>query len=161
MRGAAAKRREQLARSQRQLTALVALRADDGISHAEFVPARDQIRRRILELQASSGADKERPLTDEEANDLVQALGDIPALWRELETIQKRAFGRIVMPTGYVCGEIRTAELGPLFRRFSSSGEGDRHVVRYRPDKSNTLIADIRQFLDVIRRVVRPEKRAA
>jgi hypothetical protein len=73
-RTAAAKRRERIRDLQAQTQEVVAMRASRLLSDEEFVAQRDRLRRKLIDLQADGSTGTAQPLSQSEANGLVEGL---------------------------------------------------------------------------------------
>ncbi len=67
---------------------------------------------------------------DGEIEEMAQALSNLDALWSHTPSIERRGLGELMLPAGYVCGRIRTAEKGLLLRTFGTSKDGSSYWVR-------------------------------
>jgi len=59
---------------------------------------------------------------------------------------QKQQFQQCVLPVGFVAGNIRTAELGLLFKFFRESTTVDSHLVPPKSQNWNQITHEIKEF---------------
>jgi hypothetical protein len=161
LRVAGARRKDRVAKLQRQLQELVALRTQSLLSDEEFQRARDDLRDRLSKAQAAVARISERPLTRTEASGLISGLVDLPRLWQRLEPLEREAFGQCLFPSGYLFQTIRTAERGLLFKVFDGSSSDNPHVVAHVKANSNSIVAEIRRFLGIVGRAQQAQEQAA
>ena len=156
---AAIKRRDEVARLNRQLRELVSIRTSSLIDDDEFVAQRRTLKSKLFELQASHV--EEPSLTPADVASLTGALGDLSATWWGLSREAKQGFGRLLFPAGYSFRRVRTAKKGLLFKTFGASKEG---LVSYVPlirKNLNALMADIRKLLALCRTSEESKSKAA
>lgn len=105
------------------------MRATRLVADDEFMTQREQLRRKLFEIQASRLNDSDGSLTETEVGELTSTLSDLETAWRTMSVEAKRGFGELVFPAGYVFQKVRTAETGLLFKTFDASDDGKSDLV--------------------------------
>jgi site-specific DNA recombinase len=142
---------EQCRNLDRQMQELIAMRASTLITDSEFVRQRDRIQRERHNLDAKTNLTPDRWLTNADQDTLVASLQDVCGLWGATPTAKKRWFEELLLPTGYLLNEVRTASRGLLFSTLAASGDGESDWVHKKRPSTNQLMADIRELISIIR----------
>jgi DNA invertase Pin-like site-specific DNA recombinase len=144
--------KDELSRLDRKLHALIAMRTDALITDDEFRRERTAVwdRRSALEDQPQDDTLSAERLQAAMA-EIVGPLVALPATWRALPTQFQRRFVQFVLPVGFIRGQIRTAELGPLFKVFGTSPEGKSTQVPLTWESSNCIWAEIQSFVGFLK----------
>lgn len=158
---AAHRRKDETERLKRQLQELISMRAARLVADDEFMAQREQLRTKLFEIQASQTNDSDESFTETEIADVVGVLSDLSTAWRKVPIQAKRGFGDLLFPAGYSFQRVRTAEKGLLFKTFRASQGETSNMVPLIKENLNTIFADIRKLLALIRPVETPEKEAA
>jgi hypothetical protein len=148
-------------RLKRQLQELISMRAARLVSDDEFAQQREIIRKQLSVLEATRVEDRCPPPTETELAELSNVLTDLESTWSTLTTEARRGFSDLLLPTGYVFQRVRTAEKGLLFKTFEPSENKVKYLVPLIRANLNTICADIRKLLALVRGVVKTEKKAA
>src|SRR5260370_13535507 len=143
VRQSAARGKDEIDRMKRQLQELVSMRAARLVADDEFMTQREQLRKKLFELQASRLNDSDASLTETEVGELTGAVSDLETTWRTVPVGAKRGFGVLVFPAGFVFQRVRTAQKGLLFKTFGPSNAGPSNVVPHVRGNVNTIIAEI------------------
>lgn len=161
IREATIRRKEEADGLKRQLQELISMRATRLVADDEFLTQREQLRRKLLELQASGLTHTDESLTEAETGELAGVLSDLETAWRTAPLEGKRGFGNLLFPAGYVFQRVRTAEKGLLFKTVATYNSRTSDWVALIKQNSNAIIADIRKLLALVRPIAKPEKEVA
>ena len=160
-RKAAVNKREDAEGLKRQLQELISMRTAKLVTDDEFTAQRDQLKRRLSVIQASSGTNDVSSLTEAEVETLAGTLSGLEATWR-LGTLEaKRGFGELLFPAGYVFQRVRTAETGLLFRTIGASQGSLSDVAALARENANALKDEIFRLLVILRMGSESENKAA
>jgi len=109
----------------RQMRKLIEMRATELITEGEFRQERAALlaRRSTLEQRLVYEVCSPEQVQADMA-EIAQPLQDVLGTWRTVPTQLRRRFVQFILPVGFVRGEVRTAELGLLFRVFGTSPNG-------------------------------------
>jgi site-specific DNA recombinase len=154
-------RHERLRDLENQVQELIAMRTSHMLSDGEFLSQRDTLRRNMMKLQAKEHEERFQPLSQPEASGLVDGFTDFPGLWVDLPPVERQAFGRLLFPMGYVYQQIRTTERGLLFRVLEGYGDASSDLVRKTKTDPNAFFAEIRKFLAIVAKSLKPKQKAA
>lgn len=161
IRQATARGKAEAERLNRQLQELISMRAARLVADDEFIAQRQQLRRKLFEIQANRLNNFDESLTESEIGELAKVVSDLNATWWTVPVEAKRGFGNLLLPCGYVFQQVRTAETGLLFKTFGTYDGHKSDVVPLIKENLNVLIVDIRRLLALIRPVEAPKKEAA
>jgi hypothetical protein len=81
---------------------------------------------------------------------IMQPLGTLRTSWESLEPPFRSRFERLILPGGFVIGQIRTAAVGLLFSVFRASVPTDSGVVPLASSLSNLIISEIHEFARIL-----------
>ena len=158
------RRAAEIERLKKRQEQLLQLRMDQVISNEEFLAHRSDTSRRLLALPSEEGIrDDEHPILDR-MNEICEPLMHLGDTWLRIPPALKQRFQRMVLPAGFVMGEIGTAEMSCLFSVFRQPDDRESTVVAPAGQFLNQLCQDIQAFAEVLRAATRPEvlaKRAA
>jgi DNA invertase Pin-like site-specific DNA recombinase len=146
-----ARRRAELERVNRQLQELIRMKTDGLITDDEFRAHRAVLADRRLAVEsksvipAVSGEEVRRRL-----NEIVEPLAEIDELWGALSYPARRRFEQLLLPVGFVNGEIRTAELGLLFTTFRDFSRENSNGVPLVGKCWNRIWAEIKAFCEIL-----------
>jgi hypothetical protein len=154
-------RNDEVRRVKRQLQELISMRTARLVADDEFTIQRDQLRTKLIDLDAGSIEGIKFSLTDADIAAVATGVSNLKAAWRTMPNESKRGFVEILLPAGYVFLRVRTAEKGLLFKTLEASGRGLPYVVPLIRENANALMAEIRRLLAVIRPVEKPKSEAA
>lgn len=129
---------------ERQLQDLIAMRLTHTITDIEFAVERERVRKLIAECDVRIASGNQLPLTEAETAVMIRAFGRLDYYWRQLGS------NSILLPAGYTFGGIRTAETALLFRVTAPSQDPESNWAAPKPKFLNTLIEQIRAFLQII-----------
>ena len=100
------------------------MRAQNLISDDEFLANK----KKLAEQKAVSDHPKDDAVTVDQAqadlDAIVEPLSNLQDTWRSLQPPFRRRFERVILPSGYIFGNIRTSTLGLLFSTFGRSETG-------------------------------------
>jgi len=144
-------------RVEQQVQELISLRTMQAISHQEFLKQRQELDESLAALP-SPETSAQYEVSDDNAKVLIRSLTDLPTLWRHLPPEERRAFGILLLPSGYVHDRIRNAEMGLLISILGTSEKQESGLVELVKRNSKLLMADIRKLL-AVSRSVRPKRR--
>lgn len=121
----------ELTRITRESQELIRMRAQDLITDQEFLAQKKILwnRRMALEGRVSDDSALPRELVQAQLAAILQPLSHLHETWRLLPEPLRGRFVRLLLPVGFVHGEIRTAELGFLFRVTEAFQGGESNGV--------------------------------
>lgn len=155
------RKKTELARLDRQIQELIRMRAQSLITDQEFLAQKSVLSERKFALEGTPTPGRFNPeRLRAELSEITMPLAKLPDTWQALQPPFRRRFERLVLPVGFVNGEIRTAELGLLFRAFGGLADGKTNEVALTGKFSNRIIEEIQAFAAVLRRS-EPEEEAA
>jgi site-specific DNA recombinase len=152
------RRRNQRAQLEREVQELIRMRAQELITDAELLAGRKRLsnERMALESQNQRGLDAERVKAD--LNEIMAPLVSLRETWHSLQPPFRRRFERLILPGGFVIGQIRTADLGLLFSTIQASSSGFSSEVPLACVPSNRFLEEIQAFRDILNGIEEPER---
>jgi DNA invertase Pin-like site-specific DNA recombinase len=118
------------ARLKRQSEELIRMRTEGLITDEEFVAQKAVVTKRRAALESSPAYDQiDLDSIRADLQKITSPLAALEATWRRLPTPFQQRFERIVLPVGFVNGQIRTAELGLLFSTFGRLAKTHSNLV--------------------------------
>ena len=126
---AVARRKEEAKRLMAQLQELISMRTARMVSDEEFTIQRERLRLQLFKVQANDLPEASRPLIDTDISELTESLADLNTMWQVIPPETKRGFGEILLPTGFIFQQVRTAKKGLLFETLGSSHRSPSNVV--------------------------------
>jgi hypothetical protein len=160
-RQASQKRQDARDRLKRELQELIAMRVKRLVADDEFVTQREQISHKLLEIESSCFDTSDTLLTATEIAELPGILSSLETTWNMLPVEARRGFSDIVLPRGYVFQKVRTAEKGLLFKTIEPSGSEIQDLVPLIKGNLNTIVAEARKLLALVKPAQRPGRKAA
>jgi hypothetical protein len=150
-----------LARLEKQVHELIRMRSQSLITDDEFISMKSTISKRQLALTGIAIPERLN------ADQIQAAFGEVRlplsrlrATWNSIPVGFHRRFNHMVLPVGFVIGETRTAELGPIFRALVEPDRTISHEVALTGENLNRLYQAIQAFAELFRSV-EEEKKAA
>jgi len=134
----------------RELAQLIDLRTKGQITDQEFASHRSHLLDQRNALLVNSATTYSTDEIMRKLEDLSDPLMQLPQTWETLKGTRSLRFDQLVLPAGFVAGEIRTAQIGLLFRLFGGMPPGDPHVVPRGIKFSNQLMQEITDFWSVL-----------
>ncbi len=148
-----AQRRGRRARSRelgREIEELIRMRAQNLISDDEFLANK----KKLAEQKAVSDHPKDDAVTVDQAqadlDAIVEPLSNLQDTWRSLQPPFRRRFERVILPSGYIFGNIRTSTLGLLFSTFGRSETGLSYGVPSVCTPLNRIWAEIHALAEIL-----------
>lgn len=139
------KRVLELKRAKEQFQQLLRLKMDDLLTDEEFKAQRALVSGRIAELEGGieeSGQNNvESVLSD--LDSLRAPLGDLLALWLDLNIENRKRFQLLSLPRGYVFGRVGTAQRGHLFSFIGTPLPANATLVHPEVNSWNQLANEI------------------
>ena len=144
------RRRKRAGQLETEANELIRMRAQNLISNEEFLVQKRRLadQRMALESQARKSTDLAQVLADLEQ--ITEPLSDLRATWMSLKPPSRSRFDHLILPGGFMIGNIRTADMGLLFSTFRASAPADSSGVPLPCVRSNRLISEIHEFREVI-----------
>ena len=153
-------RRKQIAQLEREGEELIRMRAQNLISDQEYMNQK----RRILDQRIAWEAQDERRLSVEKVRQQIQEimhpLTELRETWHVLRPPLRRRFDHMLLPVGFVIGQIRTAQTGLLFSTIGAFGRRDSGEVALTFETSNRIIEEIQAFWSILKGIEEPESEA-
>lgn len=135
----------------RQLQELISMRSLHAISADEFLEQRQRLDVSLSSLRAAALENVAQSLTTADADEFFRLLADLKAAWESIAFENRRVFGSLLFPAGYVSGRIRTADRGLLFTFCGGSEAPESNGAALVRQNVNTLVSEIHRFLAVCR----------
>jgi hypothetical protein len=144
------RRRKQIGQLETEVIELIRMRAQGLITNEEFLLQRKRLadQRMAFESQARQTTDLAQVRAD--LQQILEPLSALRATWKSLEPSPRSRFDRLILPGGFVIGNIRTADRGLLFSTFRASAPTNSGVVAFGCVPSNRLISEIHEFREII-----------
>src|ERR1039458_5598173 len=147
-----ANRKVRAERLDRELQELIRMRAQALITDQEFTRQRRMIADQRSALQGRSGGQTiDVAEVREHFQEISMPLVQLRRTWQTIQPPFRRRFERLVLPTGFVIGQSRTAPLGGLFSFLGGFTHADSSVEPHGCVRSNRIIPDIREFWSVLK----------
>jgi hypothetical protein len=152
------RRRMQITQLETETDELIRMRAQGLINNEEFSTQKKRLsdQRTTFESHGRDIANLDRVQGDLQL--IVEPLAALRATWKSLKRPFRSRFERLILPGGFVMGNIRTADLGLLFSTFGASSSGLSTGVPHASIPSNRFFEEIQSFRDVLNGVEGPEK---
>jgi hypothetical protein len=151
------RRRKRIADLEGEIQELIRMRAQNLITDQEFLPQKKRLLDQRVALDSPSQRTIDANQVRADVKEIVAPLSSLQNTWRSLHSPFRRRFERLILPGGFVIGNIRTADLGLLFSAFRASTGGDSSVVPRACVRSNRFFEEIQAFWDVLNGVEEPE----
>jgi|SRR5579872_3727190 len=144
------RRRKRIQQLEAEVSELIQMRAQNLISNEEFLVQKKRLadQQLALESQPRETTDLNRVRADFQK--IMEPLSALRVTWETLEPSPRSRFDRLILPGGFVIGNIRTADVGLLFSTFRASVPADSSVVPFACAPSNRLISEIREFREIL-----------
>jgi len=121
----------ELGKLENQMEELIRMRTQGLITDQEFVRLKHRISERQLALTDMAVPERlDMKQVQAELQGITRPLSELKRTWHSIPVGFQRRFNHMVLPVGFVVGESRTAELGPLFRVLGEFGGANSHGVR-------------------------------
>lgn len=151
----------ELSQLDRQAQELIQMRAQSLITDNEFIA----LKRKIADRQTAlaDGADPARVDAKQIQRDVEAIAAPLAVLkrtWRSVPVGFQRRFNHMVVPAGFIVGQSRTAEIGPLFRFLGDVSGTDSHEVALTGKNLNRVYQAIQAFAELFREL-KEQKKAA
>lgn len=146
------KRALELKRAKEQFQQLLRLKMDNLLTDDEFKAQRALVSGRIAELEGGIEENGMNPvesvLTD--LDSLRGPLGDLLALWLDLNVENRKRFQLLTLPRGYVIGRVGTAQKGRLFSLISTPLPANATLVHPEGESWNQLANEIQALSTIV-----------
>ncbi len=151
----------ELARLDGQLQELIQMRSQRLISDAEFVKLKNKVSDRQLALTDMAMPERlDARRVQSELREITLPISELKRTWQSIPVGFQRRFNHMVLPVGFVVGESRTAELGPLFKVLEDLQGTDSQEVPLTGEGLNRLYQAIQAFAELFRSLVEQRKAA-
>jgi hypothetical protein len=143
-------RRKRIGQLEAEVNELIRMRAQNLITNEEFLVQKKRLadQRIALENQVQKTTDLAQVRAD--LDKIMESLSALQATWKSLEPRSRSRFDRLILPGGFVSGNIRTADVGLLFSTFRGSVPTNSSGVPSPCVRSNRIISEIHEFREVI-----------
>jgi len=155
------RRKAKITEFEQQMQELIRMRTQGLLTDEEFVRAKGQVKERQSALATplpKERFDRERIRADIEI--ITRPLTELKATWSSIPVRVQKRFKQMLVPSGFVVGGIRTAEIGHIFRVFEGFSEENTSLVPLTGESLNRLYQAIQAFAELFRSV-EEEKQAA
>jgi site-specific DNA recombinase len=137
---------------QREIQELISVRISGLITDQEFAAQKNVLVQRRTNIEATLDSESLNPKAIlREIGEITKPLSELMQTWQVMEPAFRPRFNRLLLPVGYVSGEIRTAERGLLFRSFGEVSEAKTNGVPLKGENLNRLIQEIQAFAELFR----------
>ena len=146
------KRTQEIKRLKDQQQQLIRMKMDQFLTDEEFVAQRSQLMTQLAELEAQDldcAANADAVLG--EIDRICAPLTDLANTWRGLAVEFQRRFQLLVLPQGYVFGNVGTAQKGRLFSLLATSHTAKSSFVPLTGLCWNQLAEEIDAFAAIFR----------
>lgn len=145
----------------RELQALIRMRASELLTDQEFLTQKEALLTRRMALDGAA-AKRQRSAADLKSalDRIIEPLTRLRATWRDFSPETRQRFNRMLVPAGFAIGECRTAQMPLLFSIFGGSAGHISQGVPPTDEMLNRLEAEIIEFSDFVAEVLLPEKLA-
>jgi site-specific DNA recombinase len=144
---AASRRSERREKLDRELQELIRMRSQNLIIDEEFLRQKKTIADRRAAIESKDVI--ETVTADEirrDAEFIASYLNHLRATWTSLTPSSRHWFDTIILPTGFVNGRCRTADLGLIFSTFRAFATEDSVGVHLTSELSNRLIQEMQSL---------------
>ena len=150
--------RSELERLDRERAELIRMRSRELIGDDDFLAQKAAIDARRFEIRGepSEGAEIDGATLQREIEEISGPLGDLRETWTTLPESERRRFEQLLLPAGFVNGNVRTADLGLLFKLNQPSEDGDVNGVAPGYISSNRLRLEIAAFARLVKSLKMP-----
>ncbi|MCW5976485.1 MAG: recombinase family protein [Bryobacteraceae bacterium] len=135
-----------------EMRELIRMRAQRLISDEEFKSQRTALleKRHAIEVQGKPTRFNSVEIK-ERLHEVAAPLHALLDTWKRLLPAVRSRFQRLIFPVGFIAGNIRTAELGLLFRTFGDFLTGNPHVVPLDLKTLNQIYQELQEFASVLK----------
>jgi DNA invertase Pin-like site-specific DNA recombinase len=144
------RRRKRIADLEGEIQELIRMRAQNLITDQEFLPQKKRLLDQRVALDSPSRRTIDANQVRVDVKEIVAPLSSLQNTWRSLHSPFRRRFERLILPGGFVIGNIRTADLGLLFSIFGASAPMKSGVVPFACTGLNPLISEISEFSRIL-----------
>ena len=142
----------------READELIRMRAQGLITDEEFKRAKAALDGKRLSLLAQTDEDAlSRERLQALLGEILQPLCELRATWKALSVLPRRQFQQLLLPVGFVNGDVGTAETGCIFRLREGFSTSTSHGVALVRQSWNSLMAEIREFAGILRSLSHPD----
>lgn len=104
----------------KQVQELITMRSGGLITDEEFIGQKNSLSGRLLALASQNTAEiPDEAEIDSDFEEITTPLLKLPDTWNGLPLQRQQRFQQVLLPVGYICGQIGTADMGRLFSTFS------------------------------------------
>jgi site-specific DNA recombinase len=151
------RRHKQISQLETEINELIQMRAQNLLTNEEFLVQKRRLaaQRMALESQAKQTTDLARVRAD--IRRIMEPLSALRATWESLELPLRSRFDHLILPGGFVNGNIRTADMGLLFSFFHPSGHRVSSEVSFASEKLNLIVEEIQAFWNIMKGIEEPK----
>jgi site-specific DNA recombinase len=151
----------ELTRLEKESQELIRMRAQGLVTDSEFMILKTKISKRQRDL-ADAAMPNRVDVSQIEANldKIILPVQRLKCTWESIPVGFQRRFNHMVVPVGFVIGESRTAQLGPLFSTFRQFENANSQGVPLTGENLNRLYQAIQAFADLFRDIDEVKKAA-
>lgn len=151
----------ELARLEKQIQELIRMRTEQLITDDQFIALKTTISKRQVALAGMGSAELfDAKEIETDLHEIEGRLTQMKATWNSVPVGFHRRFNHMVLPVGFVVGESRTANLGPIFKAFEGYDGPNSHGVALTGERSNQLFQAIQAFAELFRDLGEQKKAA-
>jgi site-specific DNA recombinase len=151
----------ELTRLEKESQELIRMRAQGMITDSEFSMLKTKISKRKSDLtNAAMPSRVDLSQIQASLEKIILPLQQLKRTWKSIPVGFQRRFNHMVVPAGFVVGQSRTAQLGPLFSAFGQSEDTNSHEVPRAGENLNRLYQAIQAFADLFRDLEEHKKAA-
>lgn len=145
------RRRTEAERHKKRQEQLIQMRMEQIISSEEFMTYNSNISRQLIVLSEEGNTPLEEGQILSKMDEICAPLAHLEQTWLSLPPPLKQRFQRMVLPVGFVMGEIGTAEMSCLFSTFQRTRSRESIEVPPTGQLLNQLCQDIQALSEVLR----------
>jgi site-specific DNA recombinase len=144
------RRRKRIGELETEINGLIRMRAQDLITNEEFLMQKKRLADQRMALETQTGQSTDLAQVRADLQQITEPLSALRATWKSLKPASRSRFDRLVLPGGFVSGNIRTADMGLLFSTFRASTTGVSSGVPLPCVRSNRIISEIHELREIL-----------
>jgi site-specific DNA recombinase len=146
------RRQTEIARVGKQIQELIRMRTDGLITDEEFNAEKRRISARGAAIE-EQGVEEELSSNriQQDLDEITEPLAELRQTWESLPDSHRRGFERLLLPVGFVNGQVRTAELGLIFHVFGELSRPESNGVPLVEKFWNQILKEISAFSELFK----------
>jgi site-specific DNA recombinase len=141
-----AKKEAELRALKSKIQQLIEMRTKEMLSDEEFRHHKALLGERKLVLESAGDERIDVHRVRRQLHTITAPLTNLPEIWDRFDLVSRQRFKRMLLPVGFVAGQIRTAEKALLFSLIHSSPNSNTMLVPSTDNFWNQLMHEIQAF---------------